>query len=141
MSKPSRVSWSCSRNSFALFFKYSQHVRLITHYELKMQAFFFLTCHSWRFVPTRPPVGMTLKQNRNWFIFLFFTRKMVDPKKLHFSTIEYVHRVSKLCSNSVQHSMYVPDMFLPNLQNVTFWQATRCGLAKNCSKTPKITVK
>ena len=32
--------WSCSWNSFALFFKYSQHARLITHYELKMQAFF-----------------------------------------------------------------------------------------------------
>ena len=33
------------------------------------------------------------------------------------------------------------DMFLPKVQIVLFWRATRCGLAKNCSKTQKITVK
>ena len=27
-----------------------------------------------------------------------------------------------------------PDMFLPTLQNVTFWRATRCGLPKIAQK-------
>ena len=34
-----------------------------------------------------------------------------------------------------------PDMHRPNVQIVLFWRATRCGFAKNCSKTPKITLK
>ena len=33
------------------------------------------------------------------------------------------------------------DMFLPTGQIVLFWRVTRCGLAKNCSKRPKLTVK
>ena len=33
------------------------------------------------------------------------------------------------------------DMHCPNVQIVLFWRATRCGLAKNCSKKPKLTVK
>ena len=28
----------------------------------------------------------------------------------------------------------IPDMFLPTLQNVTFWRATRCGLPKIAQK-------
>ena len=34
-----------------------------------------------------------------------------------------------------------PDMFLPTGQIVLFWWAPRCGLAKNCSKTPKLPLK
>ena len=44
--------------------------------------------------------------------------------------------VLKKCKNSAMTNVH-SDMFLPNLQNVTFWRATRCGLAKNCSKTLK----
>ena len=29
------------------------------------------------------------------------------------------------------------DMHRPRVEKVTFWRATRCGLAKNCLKTPK----
>ena len=34
-----------------------------------------------------------------------------------------------------------PDMHQPKVEIVLFWRATRCGLAKNCSKKPKLTVK
>ena len=30
-----------------------------------------------------------------------------------------------------------PDMHRPRFENVTFWRATRCAFAENCSKTPK----
>ena len=30
------------------------------------------------------------------------------------------------------------DMFLPKVQIVLFWRATRCGFSKNCSKKPKL---
>ena len=52
--------------------------------------------------------------------------------------------LSNYCSKSFIifiRVMSLTNMFLRNLQNVTFWRATRCGLANNCSKTPKITVK
>ena len=39
------------------------------------------------------------------------------------------------------NSHFLPDMHRPRVENVTFWRATRCGLAKNCSKRPKTIVK
>ena len=57
----------------------------------------------------------------------------------HVSTVSSTK--AELRTHSNPRTGFGPDMFLPNLQNVTFWRATKCGLAKNWSKTPKITVK
>ena len=69
--------------------------------------------------------------------------------KLKNDTVQFAQRMSSIESDidiilrKNGKGRYLTDMFLPTLQNVTFWRATRCGwriFDKKFEKMPKITI-
>ena len=87
-------------------------------------------------------INFSLIKARRWFASLTKGGTVLKVQATRQSILGLGHlgRVAYLRVISMNLSLH-PDMFLPNLQNVLFWRATRCGFAKNCSKMPKTIVK
>ena len=73
-----------------------------------------------------------------------YVKTMQIPTTTGTGTLNQQHHQQKALqieSSGFSYStgIYHPDMHHPKVENVTFWRATRCGLAKNCSKTQKKT--
>ena len=77
---------------------------------------------------------------------IFLAKKLFPSQVIcifwtHMYTYENKRKINFKKQKKTEKKVVVPDMFLPMGQIVLFWRATRCGLAKICSKKPKLTVK